>query len=158
MTPLICRIDEALAGHGVDYAVAGGWAVSLHGAVRGTLDVDVVIPRRRGQYVAAAEALASIGLTSGLPIDAGAVFDQLDALMAAKNLVAWNFVNLDRPNEVVDVLVGEDRREFDIETRRVAGRDIPVIDREGLIRMKQRAGRRQDLSDVEALRRIGGLE
>ena len=154
MAPLICRIDEALAGHGVDYAVAGGWAVSLHGAVRGTLDVDLVVPRRRQQYVAVAAALGSIGLTSGLPIDAGAVFDQLDALMSAKRLLAWNFVNLDRPNEVVDILIAEDLAEFTPETRRVGDREIPVIDREGLIRMKERAGRRQDLSDVAALRRL----
>ena len=39
----IHEICAALEHAEVSYAVVGGYAVALHGAVRGTVDVDVVI-------------------------------------------------------------------------------------------------------------------
>ena len=37
------RICTALREAGVRYAVVGGYAVALHGAVRGTVDIDVAV-------------------------------------------------------------------------------------------------------------------
>jgi hypothetical protein len=34
---------KALAESGVRYAIVGGYAVALHGAVRGTMDVDIAV-------------------------------------------------------------------------------------------------------------------
>jgi hypothetical protein len=34
-------VSKALSDHNVSYAVVGGYAVALHGAVRGTIDVNI---------------------------------------------------------------------------------------------------------------------
>jgi len=39
----ILRVIEALKGHRVAYAIVGGYAVALHGAVRGTVDIDIIV-------------------------------------------------------------------------------------------------------------------
>ena len=40
------RICKALGEAGIHYALAGGYAVALHGAPRGTIDIDVALRRR----------------------------------------------------------------------------------------------------------------
>lgn len=37
------RVGAAFESAGVRYALVGGYAVALHGAVRGTVDVDVIL-------------------------------------------------------------------------------------------------------------------
>ena len=58
----LLEIAAALGRERVSYAIAGGYAVSLHGAVRGTVDVDLVISLKESSYIACENALKSIGL------------------------------------------------------------------------------------------------
>ena len=39
----LSRVSKALDAAGVRYALVGGYAVALHGAVRGTVDIDIVL-------------------------------------------------------------------------------------------------------------------
>ena len=40
---LLTRLCKEFNEHELKYAIAGGFAVALHGAVRGTIDVDLVL-------------------------------------------------------------------------------------------------------------------
>ena len=40
---LLLRVTRAFAKARVRYALVGGYAVALHGAIRGTMDIDLVI-------------------------------------------------------------------------------------------------------------------
>ena len=91
-----------------DYAVAGGYAVALHGAVRGTVDIDLVINCRREDYEAAEKVLKGCGLVSKLPVDAKQVFDFRLEYIKNRNLIAWSFVNPKNPIEIVDILIIHD--------------------------------------------------
>ena len=51
------RVCSALSGKGVRYAIVGGHAVALHGAVRGTVDVDIALAWNRKSVKATEEAL-----------------------------------------------------------------------------------------------------
>ena len=70
----LARICTALNDAGVRYSVVGGYAVALHGAVRGTLDIDIAIDWTRPALQAVQDALAGLGLVSRLPISAEDVF------------------------------------------------------------------------------------
>ena len=87
---LIC---QALQDAGVRYAVVGGYAVALHGAVRGTVDVDFVINWSQQSLARAEDALKRIGLVSRLPITAGDLFQFRREYIDHRNLTAWNFYN-----------------------------------------------------------------
>jgi hypothetical protein len=138
----------------VRFGVAGGHAVALHGAVRGTVDLDLVIALDKRQFRSAQKALLGMGLASRLPVDADQVFDFREEYIENRNLVAWNFYHPDDPTRLVDILITHDIREMDVVRVRVGDMTVPVVGIHDLIAMKREAGRRQDLEDVRALERL----
>ena len=54
------KVCKCLESNHVRYAVVGGYAVALHGAPRGTLDVDFIISLKEQTYIAVEKALKSI--------------------------------------------------------------------------------------------------
>lgn len=151
----VVRVCEALAKAGVPHAIAGGVAVALHGAVRGTVDVDLVIRLREDDFAKAEQALKGLGLAPRLPVTAFEVFRFREEYIRNRNLLAWSFSNPSNPEEIVDILIAEDLgrcRVVQIAAGR--GRRLPVVSRKDLIEMKTRSGRAQDLEDISALRRL----
>jgi len=86
----------ALNTHQIPYAIVGGHAVALHGALRGTVDIDFVIHWQKKHLLQAEKALHSIGLQSRLPITAEEVFHFRDEYIRNRNLIAWPFYNPQR--------------------------------------------------------------
>lgn len=151
---LLYRLADALAAARVRYAIAGGYAVALHGAVRGTVDIDLVLRLREDEFERAEAALVGLGLRSRLPVSAGEVFRFREEYIRNRNLLAWSFANPANPAEIVDILIAEDLGRHRVVRIRVAGRELPVVSRKDLIEMKRRSGRPQDLADVAALERL----
>ena len=55
-------VIRALEKHSIKYALVGGYAVALHGAVRGTVDIDIVIALTRTSLEGTESALGEIGM------------------------------------------------------------------------------------------------
>lgn len=70
----VLNIVNALEKAGIRYALIGGYAVAMHGAVRGTVDIDLVIALDKAQYIALEQAMNQLGLISRLPVSAHEVF------------------------------------------------------------------------------------
>ena len=147
------RVCTALEAAGVPYAVVGGHAVALHGAVRGTVDVDVALAWSEEAVVKAEAALQTLGLVSQLPLAAADIVRHRDRYIAERNLLAWHFHNPDAPLEQVDVLIAYDLAGKAVERVRTPSGTLAVLSAEDLIAMKRASGRRQDLEDAEALER-----
>lgn len=62
------EIFKALADAGVDYVVVGGLAVILHGYLRATAVLDIVLGLVPGNARRGMQALASIGMQPRLPL------------------------------------------------------------------------------------------
>lgn len=135
----------------VKFAIAGGYAVALHGAVRGTVDIDLVLEISPANYKSAEEALNGAGLVSRLPVNAEQVFAFRGEYIKNKNLIAWSFWNPANPAEVVDIIITDNLKNFKTTVVKAGGLELPVISRADLIRMKRKSGRPQDLEDVKAL-------
>lgn len=148
------RICGALRDSGVRYAIVGGYAVALHGAVRGTVDIDLVFPWTERTLVLAESALNGIGLMSGLPVSAREVYAFRDEYVANRNLIAWKFHNPDDPLEQVDIIINYDLTGK--RTRRVelASGPVRVLSIRDLIAMKRESGRPQDIEDIRALEQL----
>jgi hypothetical protein len=151
---LIHRLCKALDARRVPYALVGGHAVALHGAVRGTVDVDFVIRWSKEHLLRAEAALADCGLMSRLPLTARDVFEFRDEYIRNRNLLVWSFCNPQDPAEQVDLLINFDLTGHRI--KRLATKQGPVrlLHIEDLIAMKRASGRPQDLADVEALEKL----
>ncbi|MEK6261352.1 MAG: hypothetical protein AABP62_22355 [Planctomycetota bacterium] len=139
-------LTDALGAAGIPYAVCGGVALSIHGYTRFTKDIDLLIlpaDERRTLEVAAQRRFILEG--GRLPMGEGDVCDW--EIVRVSKVVGRDLLTLDL------LLVGPsiqgvwDGRE----TQVFNGRQITVVSREGLKRLKLMAGRKQDLLDLEQL-------
>jgi len=147
----IKNVIKALGKHRVKYALVGGYAVALHGAVRGTVDIDIVIALSKKAFEHTETALLEIGLESRLPITATDVYSFREEYIQNRNLITWSFVNPDNPLEIVDILITEDVNNIKVVNKRAFDMNIKVAAIPDLINIKEKAGRPQDLEDINAL-------
>ena len=150
----IQKVIRALEKHHVKYALVGGYAVALHGAIRGTVDVDIVIALTKVSLESTENALGKIGLQSRLPVTAEDVYRFRKEYIENRNLAAWSFINPDNPLEVVDILITEDVNNLTTVTRQAFGMKIKVAAIPDLIALKKISGRPQDIEDIRALEKL----
>ena len=137
----VCRL---LNRHRARYLLAGGVAANLHGSVRATKDVDILVPRdlRNMRRVHAALCELPYGIASEL--------DPAEMLTRAITIVG------DDPR--VDVLTVAWTVKFEEAypkrlVRRIQGIRVPYLSHADLIRSKK-TGRAQDEADLERLRKV----
>ncbi|HSA59726.1 MAG TPA: hypothetical protein VLJ37_08590 [bacterium] len=139
----VCRLlNEA----GARYLVVGGHACNLHGLIRATKDIDLLIPKDETNTEAVLKALK--GLTWGI---AG----ELDAAEVTKK--TFTIIG-DTPR--VDLLTVAHRVKYAHAepkslTAKIEGVKIHYVDLETLLETKK-TGRLQDEADIERLRQIAG--
>ena len=150
----VLRVVEAFDRARVPYAIVGGYAVALHGAVRGTVDLDLVLRRRVADFRKAEALLLGLGLRPRLPVTASEVFQFREEYIRNRNMRAWTFVHPSQPSEIVDVILTEDLARMKTAQVEVEGRVLRIASIADLIRMKQGTGRPQDEEDVRALRKL----
>lgn len=148
------RVVGALERHRVNYALVGGYAVALHGAVRGTVDIDIAIGLSKTAYQRVEAALEEVGLKPRLPLTAKDVYAFREEYINNRDVSAWSFINPDNPLEVVDILITEDAKKLRVVTKKAFGMNIRVVAIPDLIAQKRRSGRPQDLEDIKALEKL----
>jgi hypothetical protein len=151
-------IVRALDTAGVRYLIAGGLAVVAHGFVRFTADVDLVLDPEPGALRRAIGALEALGYRPRAPVrfeefaDAGT----RARWVREKDLQVFSAFSPTHPATEIDLFVEAPfdfgaayarARRFEVE----AGLEATFVGLADLIEMKRRAGRTQDLQDVEAL-------
>jgi hypothetical protein len=155
------RVLQALAAGGVRYIVVGGVAVVLHGHLRATLDLDLVLDLEPGNTARALAILDDLGFVPVVPVAAAAFADP--AIRASwkrdRNMLVFSMWQEREPGFKVDLFV-EPPFEFEQAWQRsvvakVGDAAVRVVSLADLIDMKRQAGRAQDLADVEALERLG---
>lgn len=148
------KIIKALNAAEIEFVVVGGYAVALHGAVRGTVDLDLALKWNQQNVVNCEKALNEIGFISKIPVNAKDIFSFRDEYIKNKNLVAWNFYNPSNPAELVDVIITYNLAKKDIQYKKFKNYQIPVLSKKALVVMKKQSARPQDLLDAEALEKI----
>lgn len=135
----------------IKYALVGGHAVAIHGATRGTMDVDFILKWELSNLIYTENVLNNLGLVSRLPISASDVFNFRKEYIDNRNLISWNFYNPVRPSEQVDIIITHDLSKIKTTKVEYYQTKITVISKSDLIKMKKESGRAQDLFDIEAL-------
>lgn len=154
-------IISALNGREVRYLVAGGMAVIAHGYLRFTKDVDVVLAMDRDNIFKAFDALAALGFRPMVPVTREQIADPAvrKSFMDSKGMQVLNFFSDEHMETKVDVFVTEP---FDFEReyakaylqKTQTGETAAFVSLDALVRMKEQAGRPNDLDDVQHLRWI----
>jgi predicted nucleotidyltransferase len=151
---LLERLAKEFQKSGIDYAIVGGVALALHGAPRGTIDVDLVIRHAEKDFIDIEAALKRMGFLSRIPVTAKEVFQFREEYIKRRNLNAWSFYNPLDPFEVIDVVLTHDLKSMKSISKKLGLSQIRVISLLDLIEMKQKAGRPQDLEDLKILRKL----
>lgn len=154
------RIVEALERAGVQYLIVGGIAVVLHGHLRTTADLDLVVRLQPPHVGNAVAALSSLGWRprSPVPFESFADAEARTAWMRDKGLTVFSLYNPAVPTLEVDLFVEEPFAFAEVHGRAVRvpleGTTGTVISLDDLIAMKRAVGRPGDLEDVAALEAI----
>ena len=140
-TELVSRLES----EGVEYATCGGLALAVHGFVRATKDIDLLILADDLQKCFVIAQTAGYDI-EGLPLDFDGGAFQIRRLSKidreTKSLITIDFIL------VTDAIrdVWEDREHVTW-----GSGEAWVVSRKGLIKMKTNAGRDQDLVDIRRL-------
>ena len=132
-----------LNAHQVDYLLVGGYAVTIHGYVRATGDMDILVAATQGNAERVVTAIRDFG------------FDVPD-LTPARILEPRSMLRMGLPPLRIEVMNGIDGVEFyDCRPRalnvRLGDLLVPVISLADLRKNKRAAGRHKDLDDLENL-------
>lgn len=140
----VLRVCRLLNAERARYLVAGAVAANLHGSVRATRDVDILVPR---DLANAERVLAAL---RQLPWGIARELEASDIVRKPFTIVG------DDPR--VDVLTLAAKVTFDAawprrETRRIGGVRVPYLGLADLIRSKE-TGRPSDDADLEVLKAL----
>ena len=149
------RIFEALQRHEVEYLTIGGVAVNVHGHVRNTRDVDVLIEWTAENMRRLAAALAELDAKL-FGVDADLL--DVDPLDPEDLLNGGNFtlrtasggLDLFDPGEIPGGRPYDEMHPRAVEAA-VEGVRIRAVGFDDLIRLKRASGRDRDLEDVATL-------
>jgi hypothetical protein len=149
-----------LNGAGVPYVVTGGLAVVLHGVDRLTADVDLAIDLTTGAPRQLVEQLTTAGYRPAAPVDPLGLAD--DAIRSAwieqRGMKVFSFWDRDHRRPTIDVMLDNPVPFGELYERsgQVTFRATPIriASIRDLIRMKQYAGRPQDIADIVRLEEI----
>ena len=138
---------KCLKKAGVDYIMVGGWAVSLHGYVRATIDLDIWIladqENARKVYAALGEFGAPLGEVKPEDFAQDGTIFQIGVAPCRIDVI----------NKIDGVKYAEASPRAIQKT--IEGVPVRIISREDLIANKRASGRTKDLADAEILEGLG---
>jgi hypothetical protein len=134
--------------HRARYLLAGGVAANLHGSVRATKDVDILVPRDEANMARVLSALCELPYGIARELKASDIFR--------------NPITIVGDDPRVDVLTVAGTVTFDEAwhrriVRRILGTRVPYLGRDDLLASKQ-TGRASDLADTERLSNLPSAE
>jgi hypothetical protein len=160
---MLSEIETVLAALNearVRFLVVGGVAVVLHGRLRVTADLDLVVQLERGNVERAMSALERIDFRPRAPVALASFADESvrRGWVEQKHLTVLSRWSPSHAGFEVDVFVSEPFNFEEVYSRAVRAPVrsthalIPAID--DLIAMKRAVGRAQDLDDAAALQAL----
>jgi hypothetical protein len=156
------NILAALSAAGVRYVVVGGVAVVLHGHLRFTADLDLVVALERDNVHRALDALRPLGFQPLAPVSPQQFADPdiRAQWVHEKGMTVFSMWSMSFPGTVVDIFAEEPIPFDELASRakilQLPATSVVVASIPDLILMKRQAGRPQDLADIDALERILG--
>jgi hypothetical protein len=156
----ITELLQSLSDGQVQYVLVGGLAVQLHGFLRSTFDIDLVLAMNDENLVRFIDVAKQYGLVPVIPvpIDSLRNADQIDQWHREKGMLAFALRDPQIGGTVVDVLVRPEVPFERLIANAVAGelfaRHVWIACIDDLLTMKRSANRPKDQLDIVALERI----
>lgn len=153
-------ILRALTDADVQFVLVGGFAVQLHGFVRTTIDLDLVLAMEDANLTRFIEVAKTFGLAPVIPVSIESLKNaqQIDVWHREKGMLAFALREPQVAGSVIDVLVRPEVTFDDLKSDATKvdlfGRAVRIASIEHLLFMKRIANRPKDRIDIEALEKI----
>lgn len=153
-------VFRALNRKRIKYAIAGGAAVLLHGFVRFTADLDLIVAISRENLGKFFDTLYNLGYRPKVPVKKEEFMDKAKRKewIEQRGMIVFSFFHLKEHLRLIDVFVEEPIKFSEIEKKikkfRLKNISVPVLGIEHLKELKRRAGRPQDLIDIKNLEEL----
>src|ERR1700724_1696638 len=152
----------ALVDKGVQFVVAGGAAMVLHGIQRMTLDLDIAVSPDQTNLRRFISVLSQLKFIPRAPVPPETILhrERIEMLIREKNALVFTFWCPGEPYKQIDMFLTRENSFDDLvaDARKltVCGQTVPVASRLKPIEMKRRVKpiREKDLSDIRALQTI----
>lgn len=144
----------------VRYVVVGGIATILHGYIRATADIDLVVDLHADEASKTIRALTEGGFAARVPVDPMQFADPLRRAewIETKGMKVFSLFHRDMPELNVDLFADHPIPFDDLWSKSsvmdLDGIPIRVCSVDHLIELKRIAGRHKDLADIEQLVKI----
>lgn len=141
----------------IRYAVAGGVALVLHGVVRFTADLDLIVDLERENLERFIATMHKLGYRPRNPVNVEGLLDPATRAQwqREKGMEVFSFVDPAQPMTLIDVFIQEkipfQEVMHELVSMTAKGITIPVVSLSHLKTLKKAAGRPQDLADIEAI-------
>ena len=145
----------------IDYVVVGGVAVVMHGVVRLTADLDLMVHLEEKNLTKFVEVMNELGYKPKVPVKAESFIDPENRRMwiEEKNMKVFSFYHPKKGIMLIDIFINEpvsyNKIRKDAVKMKIGNLLIPTVSIEDLIKLKEISGRPQDIADIEALKRLG---
>jgi hypothetical protein len=156
----IAELLQSLSGESVQYVLVGGLAVQLHGFMRSTFDIDLVLAMDDENLVRFIAVAKRYGLVPSIPVPIDTLRDanQIEQWHREKGMLAFALREPQVGGSVVDILVRPNVPFEQLMANAVAGelfaQKIWIASIDDLITMKRIANRAKDQLDIAALEKI----
>jgi hypothetical protein len=158
------NVFRSLQKNNIRYAVAGGVALVLHGVVRFTADLDLIVDLEQENLRHFVQVMTELGYRPRNPVNAGEFLDPpiREKWKREKGMEVFSFVDPSQPMTLIDVFI-EAKIPFqevmqEVVKMEARGILIPVVSLRHLKRLKKAAGRPQDIADIEAIEALESEE
>ena len=156
----IAELLQSLSDDHVQYVLVGGLAVQLHGFLRTTFDIDLVLAMNDANLSRFITVAKRHGLVPVIPVPIDSLRDasQIDRWHREKGMLAFSLREPHAGGGAVDVLVRPDvpfeRLMANAVLGKLSDRQVPIACIDDLLVMKRIANRPKDQLDVVALEKI----
>jgi len=154
------KIFKELNKRKIKYLVAGGVAVNLHGFVRATADLDIMLLMNDENICRYTALIKELGYKPRVPVKVEEFADKLkrQEWIDEKGMKVFSVYNPKNMMEGMDVMIEEYINFEEAYGRRkivkTTGVEVPLISIQDLVKLKELAGRGRDLIDIAALKEI----
>ena len=149
----------SLADRAVNFVVAGGVALVLHGVNRITHDLDLAVDPEPANLRLFLNEIARLAFVPRAPVSPDSLLDpeMVQRMVQEKHAIVFSFWSPDEPYKQIDIFLTKENSFADLledaEIIQLRGRRIKVASKRKLIEMKERIRprREKDIQDIRAL-------
>ena len=149
----------SLADRAVNFVVAGGVALVLHGVNRITYDLDLAVAPDPANLRLFLDEIARLAFVPRAPVSPDSLLDpeMVQRMVQEKHAIVFSFWSPDEPYKQIDIFLTKENSFADLfedaEIIQLRGRRIKVASKRKLIEMKERIRprREKDIQDIRAL-------